>query len=49
MAWLDYHLHDFELVNPSTGSKVEIGIPDEGFDGDKGVLCYTNVALSVLL
>lgn len=38
MAWLDYHLHDFELVNPSTGLKVEIGIPDEGFDGDRGVL-----------
>ena len=38
MAWIDYHLHEFEIGNPSTGVKVEIGIPDEGFDGDRGVL-----------
>ncbi|MFQ5823591.1 MAG: plasmid pRiA4b ORF-3 family protein [bacterium] len=29
MGWLDYHLHQFEMVDPSTGMKVEIGIPDE--------------------
>ena len=29
MGWLDYHLHQFEMVNPSTGMKVEIGIPDK--------------------
>ena len=28
MGWADYHLHQFELVDPSTGVKVEIGIPD---------------------
>jgi hypothetical protein len=38
MVWLDYHLHEFEIGNPSTGVEVEIGIPDEGFDGDRGVL-----------
>lgn len=29
MGWLDYHLHQFEMVSPSTGMKVEIGIPDK--------------------
>ena len=32
MGWLDYHLHGFEMVNPSTGLKVNIGSPDEDFD-----------------
>jgi len=31
MDWSDYHLHEFEMVNPSTGSEVNIGIPDEDF------------------
>lgn len=29
MGWWDYHLHQFELINPSTDIKMEIGIPDE--------------------
>ncbi|MBU2495468.1 MAG: plasmid pRiA4b ORF-3 family protein [Candidatus Omnitrophica bacterium] len=28
MGWLGYHLHLFTMVNPLTGRKVEIGIPD---------------------
>ena len=32
MGWEDYHLHDFKIVNPSTGMKAEIGIPDEEFE-----------------
>jgi len=31
MGWSDYHLHEFEMVGPSTGLKVNIGIPDEDF------------------
>jgi len=31
MGWLDYHLHEFEMVNPSTDLKVNIGSPDEDF------------------
>lgn len=31
MGWGDYHLHEFEAVDPSTGLKVNIGIPDEEF------------------
>jgi hypothetical protein len=34
MGWLDYHLHQFEIVNPSYGMKESIGIPDEEF-GDE--------------
>ena len=39
MGWLDSHLHEFEIINPSIGIKVAIGIPDdEGFDMDREVL-----------
>ncbi|MFQ5887635.1 MAG: plasmid pRiA4b ORF-3 family protein [Candidatus Hydrothermarchaeales archaeon] len=32
MGWVDYHLHEFEIVDPSTGLMVDIGPPDdEGF------------------
>ncbi len=31
MGWLDYHLHEFTLVNPLTGLKVNIGFPDDDF------------------
>jgi len=31
MGWLDYHLHQFVIVNPATGMMVEIGIPDNEF------------------
>jgi len=38
VGWLDYHLHQFELINPSTGIKVGIGIPDEDFPSDIVIL-----------
>jgi len=31
MGWIDYHLHEFELENPSTGLTVNIGSPNEDF------------------
>lgn len=31
MGWLDYHLHEFEIMNPSTGLEVNIGLPDDEF------------------
>ncbi|MCK4476114.1 MAG: plasmid pRiA4b ORF-3 family protein, partial [Methanophagales archaeon] len=31
MGWIDYHLHEFELVNPSSGLSENIGIPNEDF------------------
>ncbi len=39
LGWLDCHLHEFDLFDPSTGMKVTIGVPDdEGFDMDREVL-----------
>lgn len=38
MSWLDYHLHRFEIINPSTDMKEEIGIPDEDFEWDIKIL-----------
>jgi hypothetical protein len=32
MGWFDYHLHLFEIKNPVTSVKTEIGIPDEEFN-----------------
>ncbi|NOX17732.1 MAG: plasmid pRiA4b ORF-3 family protein [Chlorobi bacterium] len=29
MGWIDYHLHNFEMKDPSTNQKTEIGIPYE--------------------
>lgn len=35
MGWFDYHLHQFEMFSPSTGTNIKIGIPDEdGYDMD---------------
>lgn len=34
MGWEDYHLHQFDMEDPTTGDKVRVGIPDEdGFAG----------------
>ncbi|MCK4613418.1 MAG: plasmid pRiA4b ORF-3 family protein [Thermoplasmata archaeon] len=32
MGWDDYHLHEFEIVNPSTGAKMRIGLPEGDYD-----------------
>ncbi len=31
MGWLDYHLHEFAIIDPATGSEVDIGFPDDDF------------------
>ena len=39
MGWLDYHLHEFEIIDPSTGINVDIGIPlDDDFDMEREVI-----------
>ncbi len=35
MGWSDYHLHLFEVRDPSTGMKIEIGIPGKEY-GEEG-------------
>lgn len=32
MGWMDYHLHQFEIVDDMTGARLEIGIPGDEFD-----------------
>jgi hypothetical protein len=32
MGWQDYHLYEFEIVNPLTGTKTIIGIPNKDKD-----------------
>lgn len=38
MGWSDGHLHQFELVNPSKGMKMAIGIPDDDFADEREIL-----------
>lgn len=35
MGWLDYHLHEFKVVNPDTGAIDAIGIPDDEVPKEK--------------
>lgn len=32
MGWLDYHLHEFEIIDPRYGDERNIGIPNEDED-----------------
>jgi len=31
-GWSDYHLHEFEIIDPTSKRKVRIGIPENDFD-----------------
>jgi hypothetical protein len=33
-GWSDYHLHEFEILHPTSKRKVRIGFPDDDFDRD---------------
>jgi hypothetical protein len=37
MGWLDYHLHEFQMVNPNTRALERIGIPSDEFESDREV------------
>jgi hypothetical protein len=37
MGWLDSHLHEFEVADPSTRQVVRIGIPDDEFPHERPV------------
>ena len=34
MGWSDYHLHEFEILHPTSKRKVRMGFPDEDFGRD---------------
>jgi len=39
MGWEDYHLHQFDIINPKTGKLAYIGLPDdEFFDENRPIL-----------
>lgn len=46
MGWLDYHLHEFEIINPATGNVERIGIPDEDFLDEEQTLAGWEVKIS---
>lgn len=38
MGWEDYHLHEFEMINPFIGEKVRIGLPHGDYDWSRETL-----------
>lgn len=38
MGWLDYHLHEFTIIDPSSGTEVQMGIPCDEFEDDIEIL-----------
>jgi len=38
MGWRDYHLHEFEVTDPSHGQLVRVGIPDDEFPNERPTL-----------
>jgi len=46
MGWLDYHLHEFRLLNPTEKQVVSIGIPTEDNPEDRPVIAGWDVPLS---
>jgi hypothetical protein len=46
MGWLDYHLHEFRLLDPEETRVVSIGIPTEDQPSDRRVLPGWEVPLS---
>ena len=37
MGWLDYHLHEFRILDPRSGTEMRLGIPDEDFPAERPV------------
>jgi hypothetical protein len=38
MGWLDYHLHQFRVLDPRSGTTMLIGIPDDEVPDDRSVV-----------
>ena len=37
MGWQDYHLHEFRVLDPRSGTVMKLGIPDPDWDDDPSV------------
>jgi len=46
MGWMDYHLHEFKILNQKIGEKVSIGIPDPDMLDDIEMLPCWELAIS---
>jgi len=46
MGWLDYHLHEFQVVHPKTRNLERIGIPDDEFIDEEPCLAGWEVGVS---
>jgi hypothetical protein len=46
MGWRDYHLHEFEILNPATGDRDRIGIPSDEFSPDLEWLAGWEIPIS---
>jgi hypothetical protein len=38
MGWKDYHLHDFQVLDPRSGTILKLGIPDPDGSDDRGLV-----------
>ena len=48
MGWKDYHLHEFQITDPRTGSLFKLGIPDDEILDDPQVLPSWEIAIAEL-
>ena len=46
MGWLDYHLHEFTVIDPDTSSGIRLGLPDEDFPDERPTVPDWEVAVS---
>lgn len=46
MGWLDYHLHEFTVIDPDTSSGIRLGIPDEDSPDERPTVPDWEVAVS---
>lgn len=46
MGWQDYHLHEFQVVSPTSGQLVAVGIPDDDGPGEKHCLMGSQLRIA---
>lgn len=46
MGWWDYHLHEFEILNPATGDRDRIGIPSDEYSPELQWLAGWEIPIS---
>jgi hypothetical protein len=49
MGWLDYHLHEFSLAQPSSRAAIKLGLPDDEFDSGRDTLPGWQIPVTLYL